>query len=106
MRFAAVARAGACAALLAATAAHAHHSSSIYDFSKKVEFEAVVVAVDWTNPHVSITVQQKADAGGTVAWEIESSPPAGLRRLGWSRDTLKAGDVVRVAGSPTRDAAA
>ena len=41
--------------------------------------------------------------GSKTVWEIEGRPPGILARNGWSRTTLKQGDVITVDFSPARD---
>ena len=92
-------------ALTAATvAAHAHHSGAMYDRSKQITIEGTVARLDWANPHVYIYVAQTADDGRVIEWEVETFPPAVMRRHGWSPDTLRVGDAVSVTGMPARNA--
>jgi hypothetical protein len=41
--------------------------------------------------------------GQTTQWRAETNSPNILRRRGWSRDSLKAGDEITVLGFPARD---
>ncbi len=71
--------------LTAATlAAHAHHSGAMYDIGKRITIEGTVTRYDWANPHVYIYVEQTAPDGRAIEWEIETFPPATMRRHGWS----------------------
>ncbi len=36
-------------------------------------------------------------------WSVETPNPRGMARMGWQRDTVKAGDKVRVTGYARRD---
>lgn len=94
--------AAALAAALGAGPALAHHSSSRFDSSQTVDFDAVVKGVRWANPHVYLTVEQTTDAGETIEWEVETVGPSALRRLGWERETVSVGDQVSLRGSPAR----
>ena len=82
---------------------YAHHSSARFDKSQNVTVEGVVTRVKWANPHVYIYMDQVTDSGQTINWEIEGAPPAGLRRMGWSRDKLQVGDQLIVSGNPSRN---
>jgi hypothetical protein len=96
---------GPALAVLAAAApapALAHHSSAIYDREQSVTVEGVVSGYDWSNPHVYIFVDEVLDSGETVTWEVEGSPPALLRRRGWTAQTMKPGDPITLVGRPTR----
>ena len=93
----------AAAAALAAPPALAHHSTERFDRAQEITIDGVIARYDWVNPHVYIYVEQTTDDGQTVEWEIEGGPPALLRRMGWSREMLNAGDALSVTGNPTKD---
>lgn len=93
------------AALFMAPASDAHHSSAMYDDKQTLTIEGAVTKFEWSNPHVYVYLKQLTAAGQTVEWELEASPPSILRRLGWSQDTLHAGDTITVTGHPARDSA-
>jgi tRNA(Ile2) C34 agmatinyltransferase TiaS len=82
-----------------ATAAWAHHSQSEYDLRSKVEVEGTVTKVEWKSPHVWVYVDVTDDKGQKVNWSFELT----LMRRGWTRDSLKPGDAVKVAGAPARN---
>jgi hypothetical protein len=95
----------ACAGLLAtALPVFAHHSfAAEYDASKPVELHGTVTKMEWTNPHARIYLAVK-DANGTVTeWNLELASPNVLSRNGWTRHSLKEGDVVTVSGSRAKD---
>jgi Family of unknown function (DUF6152) len=85
----------------------AHHSfGSEYDSSKPVKFENVVVTkVEWTNPHARFYVDVKDEKGNVVNWNFELASPNVLKRMGWSRNSLKEGDHITVQGSAAKDGA-
>jgi hypothetical protein len=89
-------------ALVAPGPAVAHHSPARFDTDQVITVEGVVTEYEWANPHVYIYVAQATDAGEAVNWEVEGSPPAILRRQGWSESMLRAGDRVVVTGNPAR----
>src|ERR1700733_2382094 len=90
--------------LLGGWPALAHHSgAAVFDNSKKVELKGVVTKVDWTNPHAHFFMDVKDNAGKVTNWNLELASPSILTRNGWSRHSLKEGDVVTVTGSPARD---
>ena len=52
-------------ALACQRAAHAHHSSAMYDTKRLVTLRGVVKEFRWTNPHVSMIIEtDTSDNGG------------------------------------------
>jgi hypothetical protein len=92
---------GLCCAL--APAAWAHHSQSEYDLRSKVEVEGTVTKVEWRSPHVWVYVDVTDDKGQQVNWSFELPSPVTLMRRGWTRDSLKPGDRVKVGGAPAKN---
>jgi hypothetical protein len=83
--------------------ARAHHSQSEYDLRGKVEVEGTVTKVEWRSPHAWIYVDVVDDKGQKVNWSFELPSPTTLMRRGWTRDSLKPGDRIKVAGAPARN---
>ena len=81
----------------------AHHSQSEYDARKKVEVEGTMSKLEWKSPHAWIHVDVTDAKGEKVTWHFELPSPNTLMRRGWTRDSLKAGDHVKVTGSPARN---
>ena len=80
----------------------AHHSASMFDFSKSQTLKGKVVEMRWVNPHVTITINGSANPAEAPAdWLIETTSPGNLVRAGgWRRDAVKPGDVVEVTFHP------
>jgi hypothetical protein len=77
----------------------AHHSiDAEFDRSKPVTVTGTVTKVDWMNPHIWFYLDVKDDSGKISKWQFEGGPPNALKRQGWSRTSLKEGDVVTVEG--------
>ena len=90
--------------MLAAVPMLAHHSfSAEYDRSKPIQLKGAVTKVEWMNPHARFYVDVKDDAGKVTNWEFELGSPNGLMRQGWTRNSLKVGDIVSVNGSRAKD---
>ena len=83
----------------------AHHSTAMFDKSKMMVLDGMVVELRWTNPHVHLVLNGTVKAGEPPAvWLIETTSPANLQRTGgWSRTALKPGDRVRAEFAPLRD---
>jgi hypothetical protein len=82
----------------------AHHSfQAEYDADKPVTLKGAVTKVEWTNPHARFYVDVKDADGNVTNWNFELASPNGLMRQGWTRHSLKVGDVVTVTGSMAKD---
>jgi len=82
----------------------AHHSfDAEYDRSKTVVMKGTVTKIEWMNPHARFYVDVADQKGKVTNWNMELGSPNGLRRAGWSRNTLKIGDGVSVTASLARD---
>jgi hypothetical protein len=89
----------ACAMLLLASAARAHHSfDAEYDSKKPFTITGFVTKVDWVNPHAFVSLDVK-DGTSVRNYRIEMGPPYALVRGGWKRDTLKIGDKVTIVNA-------
>lgn len=89
--------------LAVAQIAVGHHSQSEYDLRAKVEVEGTVTKVDWRSPHAWIFVDVTDAKGQTVNWSFELPSPTTLMRRGWTRDSLKPGDRIKVTAAPARN---
>ena len=123
----------AVAALATSLPLAAHHSfTAEFDGSKQIKATGAVTKLDWQNPHgwIHLTVtelcERTAPPGppgppgpdakeeewacrtpdsteGAADWAFEIGSPNGLMRQGWTRNSLKGGDVVTILGSRARD---
>jgi hypothetical protein len=76
--------------------------AATYDEARQVRLEGAVTRIEWVNPRAYLFVDVR-DAHGTVSnWAIEIGNAIDLERDGWSRSTLRLGDVVTVDGVPAR----
>jgi hypothetical protein len=55
------------------------------------------------NPHVYFFLDVEGQDGKTANWAFEMGPPNGLQRSGWTRNTIKIGDELTVAGTLAKD---
>ena len=90
--------------LAAGQPALAHHSfAAEFDADKSFKMTGIVTKVEWQNPHTFFYIDVTDPATGKVTnWALEMGSPNGLMRAGWTRNTLKVGDVVAVEGSLAR----
>jgi len=88
-----------------ATRTSAHHSfAAEYDANKPVHLSGAVTKIEWTNPHVYFYVDVKDETSGKVTnWAFEMGAPAVLQRSGWTRSSMKIGDVLTVEGWVAKD---
>ena len=92
------------AVMLPGAQAVAHHSfAAEFDAEKPVTLKGTVVKWEMMNPHGWITMDVAGPAGEKVRWMVETSNPNGLMRLGWSKNSLKAGDQITVEAYKAKD---
>lgn len=89
--------------LVNASATFAHHSSSGIDQNGSVTVKGVVKEFRWSNPHCWIELEVVNAQGATELWNFEMNPPSFLVRAGFTRSSLKPGDVVEVTAKPFFD---
>ena len=90
--------------LLASVPAIAHHSfAAEFDAAKPIKLTGSVTKVEWMNPHTYFYIDVKDEKGQTANWGLEMGSPNGLMRQGWTRNSMKIGDVVAVEGRAAKD---
>jgi len=94
------------AAVLCTTGALAHHSFNMFDTDKTVVLHGTVQEVQWSNPHVILVVNVEPKPGQPAVWNVECTSPGNLKRIGWTRKSIKSGDKVDVEINPLRDGSA
>jgi hypothetical protein len=92
------------AVMLPGNHALAHHSfAAEFDAEKPVTLKGIVVKWEMMNPHGWITVDVTGPNGEKIRWMVETSNPNGLMRLGWTKNSLKAGDQITVEAYKAKD---
>jgi hypothetical protein len=81
---------------------YAHHSFAMFDMSKTQSYKGTVKEVQWTNPHVWVELVVMEN-GAPVAYSFEGAAIAVLKRVGWTKDSVKSGDVVTLVGHPYKN---
>jgi hypothetical protein len=77
----------------------AHHSfAAEFDAAKPVTLTGIVTRFEWMNPHAHLYIDVKE-----TAWACEMASPNVLLRAGWTRNSLKPGDVVTINGFLAKD---
>ena len=88
---------------VAAAPVLAHHSfAAEFDAKQPIMLTGTVTKVEWTNPHVWFYLDVKDPNGKVTNWGMEMGGPNGLLRAGWTRNSMKPGDVVSVDGFKAR----
>ena len=88
---------------LTSAAVYAHHSFAMFDNQKEMTLDGEVKDFQWTNPHIWIQVNVKDQEGKVSEWSIEGGSPNGLKRDGWTKKSIAAGDKINVTIHPLKD---
>ena len=82
----------------------AHHSiAAKFDSARPVTLNGAVTDVDWANPHAHVFINVNEPGGGTINWAVELESTVDLQRGGWTRNSVRPGDLVIVKGIAARD---
>jgi hypothetical protein len=82
----------------------AHHAfAAEYDANRKVLLTGNVTKIAWMNPHAHFLLAVRDGGGKVSTWDLELASPNTLERGGWTRKSLKVGDVVTVNGYLAKD---
>src|SRR5688572_15893688 len=80
-----------------------HHSASAeFDATKRIKVTGALTKLDWANPHTIFHMDVTTD-GKVAAWSWELPSPNQLMRAGWTRTSMKLGDMITVEGIHARD---
>jgi hypothetical protein len=97
----AVAAMAGAALLILPLTAH-HEITAKFDPTKTQTLTGVVTNVDWANPHVHVFMNVGTGAN-QVNWAVELESIVDLQRAKYTRDTVKPGDTITVAGILARN---
>jgi len=80
----------------------AHHGIAHYDMNKTVVLTGTMTAFNWGNPHCLVHMDVTGEGGRVQHWTLEMSSISAMSRRGWTKDTLKLGDMVIAETHPAR----
>ena len=79
-----------------------HHAIPLkLDRKNPVTLRGTVKEFRLENPHASLFIDVKDDNGKTVNWTLEGGPVRGFVLMGFTEDTLPAGQAVTVIAYPS-----
>ena len=85
------------ALIVAAVPLATHHSWPV-DMSKLVTVKGTVTELSWENPHPMLTLEVRSDDGKADKWLIGGPALTRMVANGWSKTTVKPGDVITGTG--------
>ena len=75
----------------------AHHPFfAEFDWMKPVILSGTVTKLEWENPHARLWLDVKGPDGKINNWSFEMGSLNALKKAGWSKTTLKMGDMITV----------
>ena len=89
-----------------ATPILAHHSTTMFTDDVTITLEGTLTEVAFANPHSLFFLDAKPVENPNEPmknWSVEAPSPRRLTGMGWQRDTIKAGDKVRITGYARKD---
>ena len=75
----------------------AHHSWPI-SYDRLVTVKGTVIEFKWANPHPMMTLEVQANDGRMEQWQIGGPAITRMEANGWTKTTVKPGDVLTGIG--------
>ena len=75
----------------------AHHSWPVSN-DRLVTVKGKVIEFEWANPHPMITIEVQTSDGRTEKWQIGGPAINRMEANGWTKTTVKVGDVITGIG--------
>ena len=75
----------------------AHHSWPI-SYDRLVTLKGTVMEFKWANPHPMMTLEVQANDGRMEKWQIGGPAIIRMEANGWTKTTVKPGDVITGIG--------
>jgi hypothetical protein len=88
-----------------ASPASAHHGYAAYAMDQTLTLTGTVTEVALANPHSSLAFDVKDDKGNVTRWAIEFGQLRAVVAQGWTKETLKPGDEIKVSLRPAKNGA-
>jgi hypothetical protein len=82
--------------------ASAHHGTASFDHTKLTTLKGTVTDFIFRNPHGAIDFDVKDSTGNVEKWEGFLTSPNWLARAGWTKNTLKPGDMITLSGNQSK----
>jgi hypothetical protein len=82
-----------------------HHSVTMFDREHPIQLIGAVREFKFINPHASIVLEVTGKDALPVIWNLEGDSANSLKWDGWSGQTLKPGDELRITVDPLRSGA-
>ena len=77
----------------------------MYNMANPTTVSGKVTKFEWTNPHAYIYLEVTGTDGKVVTWEVEMMSLNHLKSYGWTRNTVKPGDVISCTGGAAKSGA-
>jgi hypothetical protein len=88
--------------LVMTTRVSSHHAfSPVYDEKRVITIEGVVEQFRFVNPHAMMFMSVTDKTGRVARWTVEFSGRLNLAEAGWTEDSIKTGERLKVTGNPT-----
>ena len=88
--------------MLSVAVASSHHAfSPVYDEKRTITVVGVVTQFRFVNPHAMMFMDVTDESGKVVKWVVEFAGNLNLSEVGWTAESIKAGEHVTVTGNPT-----
>jgi Family of unknown function (DUF6152) len=89
--------------LICSTGLWAHHGAAGQDMTKLTTVKGTVTDFQFINPHVLLYLDVKDESGKIEKWVGELNGPNEMTRQHMSKNTLKPGDQITVAGNRSKN---
>ena len=91
------------ATMLGTSPAQAHHELGAAFIDDEISIEGTVVEYNFKNPHANIILSVADASGAETLWMATAPAPSSLRRGGWTADSIRVRQSLRITGRGSRD---